>query len=35
MDPEIQKKIDAALDRVREPHSELPIVDLARVSNVR
>lgn len=35
MDPEIQKKIDAALARVREPQSELPIVDLGLVSNVR
>lgn len=35
MNPEIQKKIDAALARVREPQSELPIVDLGLVSNVR
>jgi metal-sulfur cluster biosynthetic enzyme len=35
MDPAIQKKIDAALARVIEPQSELPIVDLGLVSNVR
>ncbi|MDX9826237.1 MAG: hypothetical protein RBT73_00680 [Spirochaetia bacterium] len=35
MDPAIQKKIDAALAKTIEPQSELPIVDLGLVSNVR
>jgi len=35
MNPEIQKKIDAALKRVKEPQSDVPIVDLGLVSNVR
>ncbi|MCX7027015.1 MAG: iron-sulfur cluster assembly protein [Spirochaetes bacterium] len=35
MDPEIQKKIDAALARVKEPQSNVPIVDLGLVSNIR
>jgi metal-sulfur cluster biosynthetic enzyme len=35
MSPEVQKRIDAALARVKEPQSELPIVDLGLVSNVR
>ncbi|HAP55376.1 MAG: hypothetical protein LWX23_10005 [Spirochaetia bacterium] len=35
MDPAIQKKIDAALAGAIEPQSELPIVDLGLVSNVR
>lgn len=34
MSPTIQKMIDAALARVKEPQSELPIVDLGLVSNV-
>ncbi len=35
MDPEVKKKIDSALARVKEPQSDLPIVDLGLVSNVR
>lgn len=35
MDPVIQKRIDAALSRVKEPQSDVPIVDLGLVSNVR
>jgi len=35
MDPEIKKKIDAALSRVKEPQSDIPIVDLGLVSNIR
>lgn len=35
MDPEIQKRIDAALLRVKEPQSNVPIVDLGLVGNVR
>jgi len=35
MDPEVRKKIDAALSRVKEPQSEVPIVDLGLVGNVR
>ena len=35
MDPEIKKKIDAALARVKEPQSDVPIVDLGLVGNVR
>lgn len=35
MDPETQRKIDAALSRVKEPQSDVPIVDLGLVSKVR
>lgn len=35
MDPEARRKIDAALARVKEPQSDVPIVDLGLVSNVR
>ncbi len=35
MDPEIRKRIDAALANIREPQSDVPIVDLGLVSNVR
>ncbi|MHB0895959.1 MAG: iron-sulfur cluster assembly protein [Spirochaetales bacterium] len=35
MDPEIQDKIDVALSRVKEPQSDVPIVDLGLVGNVR
>lgn len=35
MDPEIKKRIDAALAKVKEPQSDVPIVDLGLVSNVR
>ncbi|HWP68700.1 MAG TPA: iron-sulfur cluster assembly protein [Rectinemataceae bacterium] len=35
MDPEVKKKIDAALARVKEPQSNVPIVDLGLVGNVR
>jgi len=35
VDPEVKKKIDAALARVREPQSDVPIVDLGLVSNIR
>lgn len=35
MDPEVKKKIDAALARVKEPQSELPINDLGIVQNIR
>ena len=35
MDPEIKKKIDTALARVKEPQSDVPIVDLGLVSNIR
>jgi len=35
MDPEVKKKIDAALARVKEPQSDVPIVDLGLVGNVR
>jgi metal-sulfur cluster biosynthetic enzyme len=34
MDPELQKRIDAALARVKEPQSDVPIVDLGLVGNV-
>ena len=35
MDPEAKRKIDAALARVKEPQSDVPIVDLGLVGNVR
>lgn len=35
MDTEIRKKIDDALARVLEPQSNVPIVDLGLVKNVR
>jgi len=35
MDPEIKGRIDAALARVKEPQSDVPIVDLGLVGNVR
>lgn len=35
MDPEIKNRIDAALARVKEPQSDVPIVDLGLVSNIR
>lgn len=35
MDPEVKKKIDAALGRIKEPQSELPITDLGLVRNIR
>jgi metal-sulfur cluster biosynthetic enzyme len=35
MDPDVKKKIDAALGKVKEPQSNLPIVDLGLVGNVR
>ena len=35
MDPEVRNKIDAALARVKEPQSDVPIVDLGLVGNVR
>ncbi len=35
MDPKIQKRIDAALAKVIEPQSELPIAELGLVSNIR
>jgi metal-sulfur cluster biosynthetic enzyme len=35
MDPEVKRRIDAALERIKEPQSNLPIVDLGLVSNVR
>ncbi len=35
MDPEIKEKIDAALARVKEPQSDMPIVDLGLVGNIR
>jgi metal-sulfur cluster biosynthetic enzyme len=35
MDPDVKKKIDAALARVKEPQSDVPIVDLGLVGNVR
>jgi metal-sulfur cluster biosynthetic enzyme len=34
MKPEMRKKIDAALARIKEPQSEVPIVDLGLVSKV-
>ncbi|TXT42701.1 MAG: hypothetical protein FD137_2057 [Spirochaetes bacterium] len=34
MDPEIKRRIDAALSRVKEPQSELPIVDLGLIHNI-
>ena len=35
MDPEIRKRVDAVLAKVKEPQSDVPIVDLGLVSNVR
>jgi metal-sulfur cluster biosynthetic enzyme len=35
MDPDIKKKIDTALGNVKEPQSNVPIVDLGLVGNVR
>lgn len=35
MEPEVKKKIDMALARVKEPQSDVPIVDLGLVGNVR
>jgi metal-sulfur cluster biosynthetic enzyme len=35
LDPEVKKKIDAALGRIKEPQSELPITDLGIVRNIR
>lgn len=35
MDPDIKRKIDAALAGVKEPQSDVPIVDLGLVGNVR
>ena len=35
MDPKIKEKIDAALARVKEPQSDVPIVDLGLVGNIR
>lgn len=35
MEPEVKKKIDAALQRVKEPQSDVPIVELGLVGNVR
>jgi metal-sulfur cluster biosynthetic enzyme len=34
MDPEMQKKIDETLARIKEPQSDLPIVDLGLVEKV-
>lgn len=34
MDQDIKRKIDAALARIKEPQSDLPIADLGLVGNI-